>query len=382
MRILHTITTVNPAVGGPVEAVRQLASVLLSDGHQVEVASVDAPEDDHAKDFPLPVHPLGPGTRPYWYNARFVPWLRENAGNYDAVIVNGLWEYHSFAVRRALRHSSTPYFVFTHGMLDPWFKRKYPLKHLKKCMYWPWGEHPVLRDARAVLFTCEEERVLARRSFWLYRCNEVVVTLGTASPTGDSEAQARAFLGRFPHLRGKRLALFMGRIHPKKGCDLAIEAFAKVLAKDPCWHLVIAGPDQVGWQAELSPLTEQLRVADRVTWTDMIKGHEKWGAFRASEIFVLPSHTENFGFVVAEALACAVPTLISDKVNIWREVERDGAGLVAPDDLAGTASLLLQWSNLSEPERNAMRRRAKECFLNRFEVRKAASALINALSSN
>jgi glycosyltransferase involved in cell wall biosynthesis len=382
MKILHIISSVNPAGGGPIEAVKQMASVSTSDGHHVEVASLDAPDAPHAKSFPLPFYALGPGAMSYAYSARFVPWLRKNAGNYDAVIVNGLWEYHSFGAWRALRKSGTPYFVFTHGMLDPWFARTYPLKHLKKWMYWPWGEYPVLRDARAVLFTCEEERMLARQSFWLYRCNEVVVTLGTASPTGDSEAQARAFYDRFPHLREKRLALFMGRIHLKKGCDLLIQAFAKILAKDPDWHLVMAGPDQVGWQAKLSSLAEELKVADRITWTGMIRGDEKWGAFRASEIFVLPSHSENFGFVVAEALACGVPALISDKVNIWREIESDGAGLVSPDDLPGTMNLLLRWSQMPEAEKNAMRERARECFLNRFEIRKAASGLINAISAN
>jgi glycosyltransferase involved in cell wall biosynthesis len=382
VKILHIISSVNPAGGGPVEVIKQMSSVSTSDGHQVEVASLDAPDAPEAKGFPLPIYALGPGTKRYCYSARFVPWLRENAGNYDAVIVNGLWEYHSFGAWRALRSSGTPYFVFTHGMLDPWFARTYPLKHLKKWMYWPWGEYPVLRDARAVLFTCEEERVLARQSFWLYSCNEVVVNLGTARPTGDSEAQARAFYDRFPHLRGKRLALFMGRIHPKKGCDLAIQAFAKVLAKDPDWHLVMAGPDQVGWQAKLSSLAEELKIADRITWTGMIKGDVKWGAFRASEIFLLPSHTENFGVVVAEALARGVPALISDKVNIWREIESDGAGLVSPDDLPGTMNLLLRWSQMPEAEKNAMRGRARECFLSRFEIRKAASALINAISAN
>jgi glycosyltransferase involved in cell wall biosynthesis len=382
MKILHIISSVNPAGGGPIEAVKQLASISTSDGHKVEVASLDAPDAAHLKGFPLSIYPLGPGTKPYCYAARFVPWLRENARNYDAVIVNGLWEYHSFGAWRTLHNSGTPYFVFTHGMLDPWFKRTYPLKHLKKWMYWPWGEYPVLRDARAVLFTCEEERMLARQSFWLYSCNEVVVNLGTARPTGDSEAQARAFYDRFPHLREKRLALFMGRIHLKKGCDLAIQAFAKVLAKDPDWHLVMAGPDQIGWQAKLSSIAEELNVANRITWTGMIRGDVKWGAFRASEIFVLPSHSENFGFVVAEALACGVPALISDKVNIWREIERDGAGLVSPDDLPGTMKLLLLWSQMPEAGKNAMRERAKECFLNRFEIQKAASALINALSAN
>ena len=89
---------------------------------------------------------------------RLLSWLRENATRYDAVIVNGIWQYHSYATWLALHRSETPYFVFTHGMLDPWFKRRHPLKHLKKWLYWPWADYRVLRDAQAVIFTCEEER--------------------------------------------------------------------------------------------------------------------------------------------------------------------------------------------------------------------------------
>ena len=99
-----------------------------------------------------------------------------------------------------------PYFVYTHGMLDPWFKRTYPLKHLKKCFYWPWGEYRVLRDAKAVLFTCEEEKLLARQSFGLYQAHEVVVSYGTNGPTGDAEAQRAAFLAQYPALAGKASA--------------------------------------------------------------------------------------------------------------------------------------------------------------------------------
>ncbi len=187
-------------------------------------------------------------------------------------------------------------------------------------MYWPWAEYRVLRDAQAVLFTSEEERVLARQSFWLYRCNEIVVNYGTAKPSGNPELELNQFFSRYPELRNKKLVLSMGRIHPKKGYDLLIEAFAKVLGPHSQWHLVIAGPDQVGWQKKLNHRAEQLGVASRITWTGMISGSLKWGAYRAAEIFVLPSHQENFGVVVAEAMAVGLPPLISNKVNIWREI--------------------------------------------------------------
>ena len=187
MRILHTIQSASPAGGGPIESLIQLATLAVSSGHHVEVVSLDPPDASFLAAFPFPIHPLGPSAHSYGYAPGVVLWLRTNVNNYDIVVVNGLWQYLSFACWRALHRSSTPYVVYPHGMLDPFFKRRYPLKHVKKWLYWPWGEYRVLRDAAAVLFTCEEERVLARQSFWLYKANEKVVAFGTAYPTGDED---------------------------------------------------------------------------------------------------------------------------------------------------------------------------------------------------
>ena len=177
--------------------------------------------------------------------------------SYDAFIINGIWQYHSFAAHSVLKSKNLPYYLFTHGMLDPWFKHQYPLKHLKKCLYWLWGEYPVIRDAKKVLFTSEEEKILARQSFWPYRCNEQVVNYGTAGHIGNAEDQRALFLSRFPHLQGKRFLLFLSRVHPKKGIDLLVEAFAQTHKNQPELQLVIAGPDQVGWQKELTQLAEK-----------------------------------------------------------------------------------------------------------------------------
>ena len=378
MNILQVLSSADPAQGGVAEATRQTSLVLARMGHQVEVASADDPAAPGLHGLSLTVHALGPGRSGYSYAPRILPWLRGNAARFDAVIVNGLWQYPSLAVRQALRGKVTPYFVYPHGMLDPWFKHTYPLKHLKKSLYWPWGEYRVLRDARAVLFTCEEERLLARQSFGLYRANEVVVSLGTAGPAGDPAAQEAAFLSRHPELRGKRLLLFLGRIHAKKGCDLLIEAFVRAAA-DPNLRLVMAGPDQAGLVAELARRADALGAQGRVAWPGMLTGDVKWGAFRAAEAFVLPSHQENFGIAVAEALACGLPVLISDKVNIWREIKEDGAGLVEQDTLEGTERLLRSWLALPVPAREGMAARARQCFEGRFEIHMAAERLLEAL---
>jgi glycosyltransferase involved in cell wall biosynthesis len=380
MKILHVINTVNPAGGGPIEGIRQLSKANKSFGHSVEVVSCDSPSAGYLTSLDLPVYAIGPGCLNYGYCPRLAPWLRENVSRYDAVVVNGIWQYHSLAVWRVMHNGDTPYVVFTHGMLDPWFKKMYPLKHVKKLLYWPWGDYRVLRDARAVLFTCEEERILARQSFSLYRCNEVVVKYGTAGPLGDPQCEIESFYTQFPELRGKRLVIFLGRLHEKKGCDLLIESFAQELAPDADWHLLMCGPDQVGWQAKLKGLAERLRIAQRITWAGMLQGELKWGALRAAEIFVLPSHQENFGIAVAEALACGTPALISEKVNIWREVQRAGAGITAPDTLEGTRTLLKVWRDLASRQKMEMRRQARECFLREFEIHSASRTLVRTLS--
>lgn len=373
MRILHAIQSADPAGGGPIEGIRQLAAATRAE-QEHHVVSLDDPAAAFLAGFPLPIASLGPASI-LGYSPRLTPWLREHAGSYDCVVIHGLWRYVGVGTWRALRRSATPYVVMPHGMLDPWFKREYPFKHLKKWMFWPWTEYRVLKDATAVVFTCEEERRRARQSFWLYRCNETVGTQAVATPTGDPAAQRIEFLQRHPELAGKRILLFLGRIHPKKGCDLLVSAFAGAAAADPRLHLVMAGPCHDDWKSNLQREADKLGAARHITWTGMLSGDLKWGAFHSAEAFILPSHQENFGIAVAEALACSVPVLISDQVQIWREIEQDGAGMVEPDDLGGTVRLLRRWLELSPTQRGAMAERARRCFARRFETTLAADKL-------
>lgn len=363
------------------EGVRQRGMRLLEMGHQVEVVSLDAPQAPYLSCYGLPVHALGARPGVYRYSPSLLPWLLAHVPSYDAVVVNGLWQYHSLATWRACRKLGRDYHVFTHGMLDPWFKQTYPLKHAKKWLYWPWAEYRVLRDAATVLFTSEEERLMARRSFWLYRAREKVVSYGTQQPPQDAAALRAQFFAEHPQLAHRRLVLFLGRIHPKKGCDLLIKALPAALAQEPRLHLVMAGPDAVGWQAELQQLAASLGVAEHISWPGMLNGARKWGAFYASDVFALPSHQENFGISVAEALACRLPVLLSDKVNIWREVQADGAGLVGPDTAAGTQATLLQWLQMAPAANEAFRQRAHDSFSARYSIDAMARSLLDVVDT-
>ncbi|WP_372739252.1 glycosyltransferase [Neptunomonas sp.] len=377
MKILHVISSLNLVGGGVAQGVISITAFYEGSGVEATVISFDEPEVNLPETDHLEVVRLGKGKiGAFSYHPQLVPWLKQYAHEYDAVIVDGLWQYHGYGVYKALKESNVPYYVFTHGMLDPWFKHEYPLKHLKKYVYWFLAQYPVLKNAKAVLFTCEEEKLLARESFWPYKVNEVVVNYGTTITEVAKTAKPGDFYNQYPELEGKRLFLFLSRIHEKKGCDLLIQAFAKVAKSNPDLHLVMAGPDQTGWLADLEKLADDCGIAECITWTGMLKNEVKWGAIKAAEVFILPSHQENFGIAVAEALAVGTPVLISNKVNIWREIKEMNAGLVEDDTLEGTQKLIQAWLNLPEEQKEAIKEHTVACYEQKFDIAQAAKNLI------
>jgi len=378
LKILQLVHTLDPSVGGVAASVLGLSRGLARRGHKLDIVVLDDSASPWLADMALPIHALGAGLTSYRYSSKLLPWLKKQGGDYDRVIVNGIWQYLSFAAWRHYAGSSIPYYVFPHGMLDPWFKETFPLKHLKKWLYWPWAEYRVLRDAAAVIFTSEEERSQARKSFWLYRCREKVSPLGVEAPPISSNAKSE-FLSRYPQLQNTRIFLFIGRLHPKKGCDMLLEAFAQMRSNDSI-SLILAGPDQVGWESDLRRRVTRLNLTNRVVFTGMLEGPMKQGAFANAEAFVLPSHQENFGISVVEALAASVPVLISNRVNIWREIEADRAGYVESDDLAGTTRLLQRWIGTAPAEREMVRQNARRCFEQRFGIDRAVDSLLQILN--
>jgi glycosyltransferase involved in cell wall biosynthesis len=387
MRILEIIGSVDPRDGGAIEGLVRQSSVRARRGIETNIASLDDPKAPCVLDCPVKTFGLGSlmhhaGDRPwgrYGYTPRLVPWLREHVTDYDIVVVNGLWNYSSLASRRVLPTSAVPYVVFPHGMLDPWFRASKPVEHMAKQMLWLVSEGPLLANARAVLFTTEAEMARALNAFWPYRVRGRIVGYGTADIEGDPTSQQAAFRRAVPPLADKPFLLFLGRIHAKKGCDILAEAFARVASAHPDIHLVIAGPDPNGLRAAIEPAARLAGVAERIHWPGMLSGDAKWGALRACTALVLPSHQENFGVVVAEAMAAGRPVLISDQVNIWREVKAAGAGMICTDDIDGTSRMLSDFLSLSPDATERMAKAARACFLARFEVGIAADAICSVL---
>jgi glycosyltransferase involved in cell wall biosynthesis len=343
-------------------------------GFSSEVVTLDDPSSPFLAGLPFRIHAMGTSPKSR-YSPRLLPWLRANRDRFDGVMLHGLWEFTGIATLLSIA-GHKPYVVFPHGMLDPYFKRAFPAKHLKKWAFWLLFEYWNLRRANRVLFTTSAERDLAAHSFWLHRWRPMVVALGSERPPLDAPTAASAFLERCPALRGQRFLLFLGRIDPKKGCDLLLDAFASFAATDPGLHLVMAGPDPAAWGHQLRTRLESSGAAARVHWPGMLKGAAKWGAFTACEAFILPSHQENFGIAVVEALACGRPVLVSDQINIAPDLAQDGCALMEPDTPAGTLRLLQRWHASDPEQRDAMSAQALTSFERRYNMQRNTAAIL------
>ena len=350
----------------------------------VDVLScTDRAGDSWVTDFPLHVHALGPGRLGrYGYTPRLRPWLVEHGREYDAWVINGLWQFQSLGAASVARRLGVPYYVYAHGMLDPRGRRAHPLKHLKKVLYWILFERRALHLANAVCFTCAEEARLAPSCFPFGSWNPFVAGAGILSPPVPKQEAVAAFMQRFPALREKRIWMFLGRIHPVKGLNLLIEAFRELCTEAKDVHLLVVGPGDTAYVAAIERLVAEAGLSSRVTFTGPLYGADKWAAFNMTELFVLPSHQENFSMAVAEALAMGVPVCISDKVNIWREISEAKAGVVCADDVPSLVDALSGWNELGNDARLAFSKRAVGCFDAHFRAERVALRFFEKISAD
>jgi len=388
MKILHAIGSLNPAHGGTTFGLRGLVQSLLEKGHSTEVLVTDPPVSPWLAEWPCRVHPMGKGWGPYGHNRAFASKAKEIVADFDHVIVHGLWRQLGPDIRHACMPLGVPYYVFPHGMLDRWISEAYPAKHLMKQLYWRFTQARVMRDASAVFFTTQAELDNGRDTFSPFEVSPAFTPFGIHPPPNSPSLYRQQFSAKCPELATKRVVLFLGRLHPKKGCDLLVEGFARwiqgmSLDEASLWHLRLAGPpEDQSYLHKLHGIAQEFGLIpnEQISFPGSVQGEQKWQELSHAEVLALPSHQENFGVVIAEAMACNTPVLISDKVNGWPIIKNNGAGLVAPDSVDGVISLLNQWRAMNEGAHGAMRKAARSHFEKSMSADVSAQALVDVLT--
>lgn len=393
MRVLHVTCAVAPALGGTSKSAVEMCEALAARGVQVTLFSTDLGELGRwsplarpaALDVPTDRSVLVAGVERHHFRTRwpsrfgFSPdmgrALRERAAGFDVVHVHSLYLFTTLAACRAALRHEVPYVVQPHGVLDPYHRRHHALR---KAVFDRLLQRRLLDRAAAVHCTSEDELALAR-PFGI-RAPAVVVPQGV-DPAEFADLPARgSFRARHPGLLGRRLVVFLGRLTPKKGLDTLVMAFARVAGTVPDAHLVLAGPDDRGHARAVGRMVAAVGLAGRTTMPGMLLGRQRLELLADADVWVLPSRAENFGMAVVEAMACGAPVVVSDRVNIHREVAGGGAGLVVPCDeaaaLAGAITRVLGDGGL----RGRLAAAGPELVRRRFTWERAADGLLTLYS--
>ena len=330
MRILHVIPTLRLRDGGPAKVLLEMCTYLNRNGHTAHIYTTDLDGDGgraldssgETYDVEVKFFPVR-APKPFKFSPDLAAALKRDVAKFDIVHINSLYLFPSTMAAHYARRSGKPYIIRPHGTLDPYI---YVRHRKKKYIYELLFERRNLSRAAAVHFTSSEEMQLA--GLHGLRFKGVVVPLGVKL-SHEHLVDAREKLWRwYPQTRDKKIVLYLGRLNFKKGLDILAKGFGTVGRDRKDVHLLIAGPDEDGYQRKMAMWLGAEAALEHATFAGMVLGEKKAAVLQGSDMMVLPSYAENFGNVVVEAMASGLPVIISNKVNIWREVAAAGAGSI------------------------------------------------------
>jgi glycosyltransferase involved in cell wall biosynthesis len=325
-RWLQVLSHTDPRYGGLSSVVPSLGRGITRDQRFDLRVAAFCEQDEHHFPAGYDQHNLTfwPAGRGPWLKAkRLRQSFADELRRADGIHVHGLWEQSTAVAAHTARSLGKPYVLSAHGMLEPWALAN---KRLKKLVY-----AAIVERNNVARAACLHALTRAEAHHFICfgaRSPIAVIPNGVEVPRTKD---ASLFLNHFPKLKGKRIVLFLARLHPKKGLNLLFSAW-KALAKTwPEGHLVIAGPDFEGTRAKLERLTSFYRLEHQVLFTGMLNEPMKWSALAAAQCFVLPSYSEGLSVGVLEAMGMGVPVIITEPCNMPEVQDHKAGWLIQPN---------------------------------------------------
>jgi glycosyltransferase involved in cell wall biosynthesis len=362
LRILQIIPSVSLVYGGPSQMVLGLSKSLAAEaGVEVTILTTDSNGDVGQAsldvEFDRPIFQDGyqiryfrcSPFRRYKFSLGLLQWLAKHAKEYDLAHIHALFSPVSSLAATVARSQGLPYILRPLGTLDPAdLQKKRQLKQLYAAVL----ERPNLAGAAAIHFTSDQEAKISERFGTLSR--DLVLPLGV-KPVAQNLQARQAIRDRYQIPDRRPLILFMSRLDPKKGFDLLIPALQQLVTEEQDFHFVLAGSNaqDPDYEQQISQQIQGSALAERTTIAGFVSGEQKAALLQAADLFVLPSHYENFGIAVAEAMVAGVPVVISDQVYIWEQIQQSESGWVCDCTVPGLVAQLRQ--ALADPQERSRR---------------------------
>lgn len=363
-KILRLIGTLNPEYGGPAKAIIDHSHALIQQGYDVSIVTSDHKYKRYYKEKKIKIINLGPAIGEYKLNFKLFFWLKKNRYKFNNFFVHGLWQFNTLAARLLLKNN---FFVFSHGQLDPYFKSEI-FKCLKKKVYWALIEKKNLLYSKSLLLTSDNEKKLIKNTY--VNTNDIkkkVVEYGILKPKINIKDSEKLFYSKFKKLKNIKYFIFLGRFHKKKGCEIILKVLEKFKKKKIKVKVLMVGPNN-NYKKTLIKRADILKINDMIIWSDTLIGGLKWVALKKSEAMILPSHGENFGVSLVEAMSLSKPIITTNKVNIFTYISFTKSGIITSNNLNSFYKGVTRFLNLSKSEKKKMSKNSYSCFLKYFNL--------------
>lgn len=345
MKILHIAASLSSVSGGPPKVIQGLTETLVKKGNEVSIfASAKERDGDNL------IYPKGTKVRIFkesfisktWkgHSFYFKKALEKEVPNFNIVHIHETWHYLHFVAYRMAKKFKKPFIITPYGTLEPWCLN---YKGFKKKVFSFLIQRRILKEASAIHAITENEAKNIK-AFGVNNTPIAVIPNGIDLQEFRNLPPKEALLSFIPKLKGKKIILFLGRIHPIKGLDLLIKAFSKIAKQRKNICLLVVGPDEDGYQAKIENLLEKEGILDRVFFTGMLTGYKKLVVLGGSDICIIPSYSEARSIVALEAMLSGLPVIITHQCN-FPEIAENKAGLIInpkEDELTEAITKLLE----------------------------------------
>tara|TARA_B110000971_G_C19960900_1_gene477930 strand:+ start:140 stop:1291 length:1152 start_codon:yes stop_codon:yes gene_type:complete len=371
-KILRIISSLDPEYGGPPAAIVDSTIALNKIGFKVDIVTHDNKESQFVKIKNTTIHNLGPSLLgDYNLNFKFTKWLIQNRSKYDLFIVHGLWQFNTLAARLFLKKK---YYVFVHGQLDPSYK-KFFFNKIKKFIYWNLIEKKNLKDSKFILLTNKKEKDLLNDTYVNTKgLKKKVVDYGILEPKYDTSKVKKIFYKKFKSLKDKDFYIYLGRFHNKKGCEIIMNAVKYFSLRKKPINVLMCGSNNI-YKKYLQKISKDLNIEKNIIWSNFLKNDIKLGALLSSKAMLLPSYGENFGVALVEAMACGIPVLTTNKVNIYNYIIENNAGYISSPNNVNFIKIINKFENLKKSNITQLKKNAYRCFKNNFLLSKKIKIL-------
>jgi glycosyltransferase involved in cell wall biosynthesis len=379
MKILHLVGFY-PEIGGPFTAVKELLIKLSERGITVKVLS-PIPKNynkgklNFIKELPFEVEYIEEQLPRFImpsFSLKFNKRINELSEKYNLINFSGIFDFYSIS----LTSINIPIVYSTRGTFMKEAYKMMKLKKIKKDFYMNIIGKKILKKAKRIHLLTQEEKEHFLEFYPEFENKIRIIPNGLDLSQFEIDLNKSGLIKKYPYLKDKKIVLFLSRINWKKGLDVLIPAFAKLYKEDKSFHLLIAGKDDGdGYEKKVKQWVSDYGLLDAVTFTGLLTGKDKLMAFYGSDLFVLPSYSENFGVAVVEAMACGIPIVVSDKVGISREIKQYDAGTIVKTNVYDVYNGIKNvFQNLDKAKEMALN--AEKMVHNLYDINKVADEMI------